>query len=49
MLVETLHRIKVEHKPLLSDELEIALNSVIISKAAVSSVSDLLSLVNPFD
>lgn len=49
MIIEALHRIEVEGKPLLSTELEVPMNTVIIGKGAVSSVGDILALINPFN
>jgi len=47
--VELIQKIKIDDKPLVSDTLANTMTGVVVAKGAVSSVSDLIGLINPFD
>lgn len=47
--IELIQKIKVNDEPLVSDTLANTMTGVVVAKGAVSSVSDLISLINPFD
>ena len=47
--IELIQKIKIEDKPLVSDTLANTMTGVVVAKGAVSSVSDLIGLINPFD
>jgi len=47
--IELIQKIKIDEKPLVSDTLANTMTGVVVAKGAVSSVSDLIGLINPFD
>jgi hypothetical protein len=49
LTVELLQRVKIKEKPVISDTLANTMTGFIIAKTATSSVTDIISLLNPFD
>jgi hypothetical protein len=49
VLIELIQRIRIQDKPLISDVLANTMTGAVVAKAATSSISDIISLINPFD